>query len=402
MKLDMEFYEVFKLAIIALKTNKSRSILTTLGIIIGVASVILLVSIGSGLQAFVTKQFESLGSNSIYVMPGKVEFGGGGMSSAVLNISKFNLTDVGNLDRLPTVKNATAAIAGSGVLNYKEKSTISEVAGIFPEYLQMTNFKILKGRNLNKTDDAKLAKVIVLGSKPAEELFPQTDPVGKKINLNGIQYSVIGILEKKGSGGLGANIDNHAFIPYSTSTRLFNKDNPYMLFVEAFSQEGVAEAVTQIERTLLKRLEKDDFTVMEQKELLSTINQFLSVITIALGGIASISLVVGGIGIMNIMLVSVTERTREIGLRKAVGATEKIIRQQFLIEALVLSLIGGIIGIALGTLGSFLLGKFIETSVTLWSVGIAFFVSSLVGIIFGVYPAKRAASLDPIVALRYE
>jgi len=400
----MELYETFKLALIALRTNKSRSFLTVLGIIIGVASVILLVSIGSGLQAYVTKQFESLGANSIYVLPGKIDLKSStGQAATFLNVSKFTLADAEKIDKSGgAVKRATPAMSGSGNLTYRGKSTIAEVAGVWPIYLEMTNFKIDKGRLINKIDDEKLAKVAVLGSKTTEDLFAKVEPVGKSITLNDIQYQVIGVLLPKGSGGLGSNIDNHVFIPYSTSTRLFNKSNPYMIFIQATSQQSVSQAIRQTENILLKRLKKDDFTILEQKELLSTINQFLGVITVALGGIASISLLVGGIGIMNIMLVSVTERTREIGLRKAVGATEKIILFQFLIEAVSLSLVGGSMGIILGSLGSFALGKFIQTSVTLWSVLIAFLVSSLVGIIFGVFPAYRAAKLNPIDALRYE
>lgn len=400
----MDLIESLNSALTALMANKARSFLTMLGIIIGVSSVILLVSIGSGLQAFVTNQFQSLGSNSIYVMPGKIDLKGGGQAaSAILNISKFELEDVNMLNRSQgAIKRATAMLGSSGFLRYRSESTTSELGGVFPEYLEMANFKIDKGRSLRKSDDEKMSKVVVLGSKPAEDLFKKNNPVGKSITINDIQYKVIGVLEAKGSGGLGANIDNHIFIPYSTSTRLLNKNHPYMIFVEAKSQDKVTQAAKQIETVLLKRLKKDDFTVLEQKELLSTINQFLSVITVALGGIASISLLVGGIGIMNIMLVSVTERTKEIGLRKAVGATEKVILLQFVIEALTLSLVGGIIGITLGALGSFVLGRFIETSITFWSIGIAFTVSSIVGIVFGVYPAYRASRLNPIEALRYE
>jgi len=197
-------------------------------------------------------------------------------------------------------------------------------------------------------------------------------------------------------------VDNHVFIPLPTAFRIFDQTKPYMIVVEAKNQNLVKEAATQVEKTLLKRLKKDDFTVLKQTELLSTINQFLGVITIALAGIASISLLVGGIGIMNIMLVSVTERTREIGLRKAIGATPKDILIQFLIEAVFLSLVGGFIGILIGYFGAVLLSKFIETAVTFWSVFIAFFISFLVGVIFGVAPAYKAAKLNPIEALRYE
>lgn len=400
----MEILEIFKLALIALKTNKSRSFLTILGIIIGVASVILLVSIGSGLQAFVTSQFEALGSNTLYVLPGKVDLkASSGFTAAILNVSKFNLSDIDRLERSGgAIKRVTPTMAGMGIINYKGETITVEVAGVWPIYFDITNFRISQGRLFSKNDEEKSSRVAVFGSKPTNDLFKKENPVGKVITINDIQYKVIGVLESKGGGGLGANIDNHVIIPYSTSTRLYNKTNPYAIYVEATSQQKVLEAAKQIERILLKRLKKDDFTILEQKELLSTITQFLGVITLALGGIASISLLVGGIGIMNIMLVSVTERTREIGLRKAVGATEKIVLLQFLIEAVTLSLVGGSIGILLGFLGSIILGKFIKTAVTLWSVLIAFFVSSAVGIIFGVFPARKAAKLNPIDSLRYE
>jgi len=400
----MEISEILKLAFIALRANKSRSFLTTLGIIIGVASVILLISIGTGLQVFITSQFESLGSNTIYVLPGKVDLkASSGFAAAVLNVSKFDLTDIDRLEKSEgAIKRVTPAMAGTGTISYKGETITVEVAGVWPIYFNITNFHISQGRLFNKNDEDKSSKVAVFGSKPVNDLFKKENPIGKIITINDIQYKLIGVLESKGGGGLGANIDNHVFIPYSTSTRLYNKTNPYAIYVEALSQQKVSEAIKQTERILLKRLKKDDFTILEQKELLSTINQFLGVITLALGGIASISLLVGGIGIMNIMLVSVTERIREIGLRKAMGATENIILLQFLIEAISLSLIGGIIGIILGFLGSVVLGSFIKTAVSWWSVLLAFFVSSAVGVIFGVFPAQRAAKLNPIDALRYE
>jgi putative ABC transport system permease protein len=400
----MDFWQTLILAFVALKTNKVRSFLTVLGIIIGVSSVILLVSIGSGLQEFVTNQFESLGANSIFVLPGKIDLKGGGqMAAALLNVSKFELADVNRLEKSGgAIRRATPAISGYGTLTFAGKTVTAEVAGVWPNYLEIANWQIANGRLLSDNDNDRFARVVVLGSKPAEELFKKSNPVGKTLTLNGILYKVIGVLESKGGGGLGANIDNHIFIPYSSSTRLLNKSQPYTILVEATSQASVPEAIKQIEKILLKRLKKDDFTILEQKELLSTINQFLGAITLALVGIASISLLVGGIGIMNIMLVSVTERTREIGLRKAVGATERVILFQFLIESLTLSLIGGTIGVLIGSFGSILLRKFIHTAITVWSLTIAFFVSSAVGIIFGVFPAYRASKLNPIDALRYE
>jgi len=402
----MDLIESFNSALTALLANKVRSFLTMLGIIIGVAAVILLVSIGSGLQAFVTKQFASLGSNTIYVMPGKVDFsqGASGARNIGIAVSKFEIEDVNKLIKagLP-IKRITPMTASSGVFSYKGKTYSTEVSGIWPVYFEISNFLPKYGRLFTKSDEERVSKVVVLGSKPAEEIFGKNiNPTGRTVTVNELKYQVIGVLESKGGGGFGSNIDDHAFVPFSTSLRLFNLTNPRVIYIEASDQKTVEEASILTEKTLLKRLKKDDFTVIKQTELLSTINQFLGVITTALGGIASISLFVGGIGIMNIMLVSVTERTREIGLRKAVGATEKIILLQFVIEALTLSLVGGIVGISLGALGSFVLGRFIETSITPWSIGIAFTVSSIVGIIFGVYPAYKASRLNPIDALRYE
>jgi len=401
----MAILEFIKLSLTAIKTNKIRSLLTMLGIIIGVASVILLVSIGSGLQSFVTQQFAALGSNTVYIMPGKIDLKSGNPGQQMLSISKFELSDVGDILRngAGIIKEVTPASATNGLLTYKGETTSSETVGIWENYFSIQNFPIRKGKNISQADVERARKAIVLGSKPAEDLFGKdVNPVGKFVTLNNIRFEVIGWLESKGGGGLGASIDNHVFIPLTTFSRQFNQSKPYMILVQTFNADQVSDAASIAKKTMLRRLKDDEFTVMEQKELLNTINQFLSVITVALGGIASISLLVGGIGIMNIMLVSVTERTREIGLRKAVGATPNEILFQFLIEAIILSLVGGAIGIFLGALGSMALGNFIETSVTPWSIMLSFGFSSIVGIIFGITPAIRASKLDPIEALRYE
>lgn len=243
---------------------------------------------------------------------------------------------------------------------------------------------------------------MVLGDKPAADLFGDADPVGQSIDISGVRYLVKGRLAAKGSGAMGSNVDDHAFIPYTTALRQFSFTNPQMIVLKVANQNDIAPAIEDINHVMLRRLKDTDFTVLQQTELLNTITQFLGVITVALGGIAAISLLVGGIGIMNIMLVSVTERTREIGLRKAVGATSRDILFQFLIEAIILSLTGGIIGISIGALGSLALRSVIKTAVTLWSVGLAAGFSTVIGIIFGVAPAVRASQLDPIEALRYE
>jgi putative ABC transport system permease protein len=400
----MNIIEYIKLALLALRTNKIRSILTMLGIIIGVSSVILLVSIGTGLQEYVTTQFQSLGANTIFIMPGKLDLKNVQTAGQNMMTSKLETTDVADIQHGSSlVTEISPGVAGSALLAYRGKTISTETVGIWESYFSISNFQAASGDVIRQNDVERSRKVIVLGDKPATDLFGDTDPVGQWITVGGIRYQVKGRLNAKGSSGaLGANVDDRAFIPFTTALRQFNYSNPQMIVIKISDQASVDEASADITRVLSRRLKTDEFTVLQQKELLSTITQFLSVITVALGGIAAISLLVGGIGIMNIMLVSVTERTREIGLRKAVGATPHDILSQFLIEAVILSLFGGIIGILLGAAGSLALNAAVKTYVTPWSVFLASGFSALIGIIFGVAPAVRAARLDPIEALRYE
>jgi putative ABC transport system permease protein len=397
----MNLFEPIILAFRSLRANKVRSLLTMLGIIIGVASVILLVSIGSGLQAFITQQFASLGANTLFVFPGKVDFKSGGPATPV---SKFQISDVTDIEHESEfVRLISPGVIQQAVLTAKGNTASEQTVGIWEPYFQIASYEAEYGDIIRQTDVERTRKVIVLGATAAKDLFGDTDPVGQSVTLGDVRYLVKGVLKAKGSGGgLGSDIDQRAFIPFTTALRQFNMTHPYALFIQTNDPDTVSEAAEDIKHILLKRLKPDDFTVLQQTELLNTITQFLSVITVALGGIAAISLLVGGIGIMNIMLVSVTERTREIGLRKAVGATSNDIMVQFLIEAVILSLFGGLIGISLGTLGSLALRAVIQTQVTLWSVGLAAGFSTLIGIIFGVAPAVRASKLDPIEALRYE
>lgn len=399
----MNITEYMILALRALRTNKIRSILTMLGIIIGVASVILLVSIGTGLQNFVTEQFTALGSNTLWVMPGEVDLSQGPRSVAMAT-SKFELSDVADLERgSENIKQATPMVQGFGKFTYKGETVSTEVWGVWENYFTITNFEAQYGRIITQNDVERSRRVIVLGHKPAKDLFGEgVNPVGRVLPLNEVQFEVVGVLKSKGGGGALGSADDFVAMPLTTALRQFDRTRPYMIFVEVIDADSVTLAKQEAERILLRRLKKEEFSVIEQTQLLTTITQFLSVITVALGGIAAISLLVGGIGIMNIMLVSVTERTREIGLRKAVGATGRDILVQFLIEAVIVSLVGGMIGILLGSLGSLALRQFVQTQVTIWSVLLAFGFSALIGIIFGVAPAIRAARLDPIEALRYE
>ncbi len=403
----MNFGETIKVALEALKANKVRSGLTMLGIVIGVTSVILLISIGSGLRTYITEQLEGLGADSLFVMPGELNFGGeggqtGGVPGAGIANSKFTFNHIKDLQREgKSIKSVMAYIENNGTMNYKGKTHITQIVGVGPDYAAVGDQKVVQGSFFNLSQYNTAKKVVVLGDTVAEELFGDENPVGKKMTLSDQRYTVLGVLEEKGAFG-GVDIDNQAFIPATTSMRQFDMEYIQSLWIQAESSEVIDKAKEEIERILLKTLNDDEFSILDTKSILSTISQILGVLTAALGGIAAISLLVGGIGIMNIMLVSVTERTREIGLRKAVGATPENILSQFLIEAVVLSLFGGITGILLGVGGALVINRFFTTTITPWSIALAFGVSSLVGVVFGVAPAAKAAKLNPIDALRYE
>jgi len=400
----MQIDEAFRIAINAVRSNKIRAILTMLGIIIGVAAVILLVSIGSGLQQYITKEFESLGSNLIMVMPGKIQFhdegGREGGPPGVTN-NKLTLKVMQKLERGTYIEDVLPVVTKSVVAKYGNNSHSTGILASSEKYTLIRKAELAKGNNFTRADISVGKKVTILGATLKEELFGDAPALNRKISLGDHRYTIIGILEEKGAA-MGQDQDDMALIPLTAAMKQFNIEKLNYFYIVSPSAEDTAKTIAEAKRILLKEMDDEDFTVMDSKDLLSTISSILSVLTAALAGIAGISLLVGGIGIMNIMLVSVTERTREIGLRKAVGATPKDILLQFLIEAVFFSLIGGLIGIGLGMFSSFILGKFLQTSVTVWSVAIAFSVSALVGIVFGVAPAYKAAKLDPINALRYE
>jgi putative ABC transport system permease protein len=396
--------EIFKLALSSLVRNKTRSVLTMIGIIIGVSAVILLVSIGQGLQTYITKQFESLGANVIMVMPGKFDTGGGGMSSAHgMFTSKLKATDVTKIARLGSpIELVGASLESTSDVSYLGKKKYTTIGGFSPEYLKMMNLSAASGRVYDSSDNNAAKNVVVLGQSLSPKLFGLSNPVGKNVTIGGRKFRVIGVLNKFGTSGFGVDTNEFAIMPLSTAQELLGVKSIQSIGVKATDKDSVPIVISMIKKELGKRLTEDEFSVMDSSSLLQTINQVLGVVTLALGGIAAISLVVGGVGIMNIMLVSVTERTREIGLRKAVGAKPNDILYQFLIEAVVLSLGGGAVGVALGALGSLGLSYFIETTVTWWSVILAFGVSAIIGIVFGVAPAARASKLNPIEALKYE
>jgi len=399
--------DVFVVALRAIFVNKMRSFLTMLGVIIGVASVVLLTSIGNGLSAFVTEQFNALGANTIIIFPGDVfgENGGINRESTATGLANSKLTQREVL-RLEKLREHVSEVAPfnlqSDVISQgKTKKTIT-ILGTTANYENAFNAKPGKGRFFTKRENDDGKRVVVLGYEIAIELFGAVDPVGKRVSVGDQSFRVTGVIEKKGGGFGGPSFDTYAYMPLKTFSRAYDTTRIVRIVVKTKTIEQLPEHMIAIRKELEKSLNKDDFSVVDQSEILGSINQILSVLTIALGGIASISLIVGGIGIMNIMLVSVTERTREIGLRKALGATPNLILFQFLIEAAILSFFGGLIGVAIAIAGTLALQAFLPAKVTFDAVLLAFGVSSLVGLIFGAAPARRAAQLSPIEALRYE
>jgi putative ABC transport system permease protein len=405
----MNLANIFKISLKSIWANKVRSFLTMLGVIIGVSSVVMLISIGRGLEAYITDQFESLGSNNIFVSPGEVFNEEGGFNAqnqelALANI-KFDLGDVRELKALKRQLQEVAYYSGqSDDISFLDETKMVSVVGTSANYPAVLTTKTEKGRFYSETEVNSGEKVVVLGYKIYEELFGEIDPLGKRVQIGSHQFEVVGVAEEKGGGGSfgGPGFDTFAYIPFETLARIYDNDNVQQIVVKARPNIKIQTAIAAIEDKMLLEFDDDEFSVYDQSEILNTINNILGMLTVGLGGIAAISLVVGGVGIMNIMLVSVTERTKEIGLRKALGATPKLILLQFLIESALVSVLGGLLGLGLAFAGSLALNPYFPAKVTSGSVLLAFGVSTAVGLIFGAAPARRASKLSPIEALRYE
>lgn len=396
----MDILEAIQSALTSILANRLRSFLTILGIVIGVTSVILLISMVTGLKTYITSQIQGLGANLLFVIPGRI---GGARSPGGVQANRLVYQDAVNLKtKLSSEAEVSAAIQRNATLKFSNKNDKgAAIFGVEANYPKVISIKITSGRFFKESEQEASKKVAVIGPTVKTNLFFGAEALGKQIDVAGLKYTVIGIIESRGSV-FGIDFDNSIYIPFTAAQKQFGIDRLNTIYISAKDSESVTEVQNKATTLLKKRLSEDEFTVQTQEQTLSTISQITSVLTLALGGIAAISLIVGGIGIMNIMLVSVTERTREIGLRKAVGARPKDIRNQFLIEAVTLSILGGVIGILLGIGLSLIIGRFFTTSVPLWAVGLSFGFSMLVGVIFGVTPAIRAAKLDPITALRYE
>lgn len=409
----MTLLQAFIEALESLSGNKLRSGLTVLGIVIGVAAVIAMLAVGQGAQASITGSISGIGTNLLFVFRGDP-------GDNVRNPKPLTLGDADALrDQFsaPSVQAVAPALQGNGVVSFGGEQTSPQLFGVTPEYFQVRNMNLAEGEFITEEHMLGRASVVLIGSEVAEALFGHADGVtGETIRIEGQPFRVIGVLETKGGGAFGSE-DNQVIVPFTTAqSRLIRRstnDRVDVIFVQAVSGDVVTQASEEIATILRSRhrtpVGADDFTVFTQQDLLTTFQSITGILTVFLGGIAGISLLVGGIGIMNIMLVSVTERTREIGLRKALGARRRDILIQFLTESSLLSLIGGIIGIILGWLISFIVGQVAAANETAFTpiVGtdailLATIFSAAVGLFFGIYPANRAASLEPVEALRYE
>jgi putative ABC transport system permease protein len=397
----MNFPESFRIAFRALAANKARSALTMLGVIIGVAAVILLVGIGTGVQDEVTGSLEGLGSNLLFVVPGQYEggIGGGGAPPG----RRFTLDDAEVIARRVDGASAVVPVFQAGAtIKAGNRSMRVIVAAGNEQGTEVFTSDLAGGRHYRRGEVQAASRVVALGDRVARELFPNQDPIGKQVTLSGQRFTVIGYYRSLG-GGLGGDQDSQVYVPITTAQRLFNVNYVNTIVVKAADADQIETVRRDIRRALLPRF-GDEFTVFSQEQTLGILSDLLGTLTYMLAGIAGISLLVGGIGIMNIMLVSVSERTREIGIRKAVGARTYDILSQFVIEAVSLSVLGGVFGIVLGWGGAEVISRStpVPTNVTPWAVAMSFFFAFGVGVFFGVYPAWKASQLDPIVALRYE
>ncbi len=402
----MNFGETFRVAFEAILSNKVRSGLTMLGVIIGVLAVILLVSIGEGARVYIERELTGLGTNLLVITPGKTSTSGGFHPPSAGTVRKLTYDDALAIKRRAwLVSDAVPIVFGTGRIKYQNRGRDTSIIGTSPEFERVRNLFVEVGSFVTQADVDSHARVVVIGRTVKDELFGAENPLGKPVMLSDARYRVVGVMRKKGVS-LGWNIDDVVFIPVTSGQELFDTDGLFEILASTPRAEDTDRAIAQIKEILIKRhAHKEDFTILTQAAMLETMNTILGVLTAVLGGIAGISLVVGGIGIMNIMLVSVRERTREIGIRKAIGARNKDIMAQFMVEAMTLSAAGGMIGIILGVGISLLIPVFVTvlpTSVSLWSIALAFFFSVAVGVFFGVYPARKAALQDPIQALRYE
>lgn len=405
----MNILNLLKIALKALNNNKLRCFLTMLGIIIGVASVITMLAIGQGSKNSIKEQISEMGSNMIMIHPGHMQRGG--VRQSADDMQSLEVADYEALATLPGVAAISPSVNSGGQLVNGNNNYPSTIYGITPDYLEIRKLKVKDGAMFTEHDIKSAAKVCVLGKTVVDNLFPNgEDPVGRVVRFGKIPLTVIGVLESKGTNSMGMDQDDVVLAPYTTvMKRILAIDYIQGIFASAVDEDQTEETIEQItgmlrERHKIKPDAEDDFDIRSQQELSEMMNSTSDMMTVLLACIAGISLLVGGIGIMNIMYVSVTERTREIGLRMSIGARGIDILSQFLIEAVIISVSGGVIGILLGCLASWLVNLIAHWPVYIqvYSVVLSFAVCTITGVFFGWYPAKKAANLDPIEAIRYE
>ena len=406
----MLFGEIISVALSALRANKLRSLLTMLGIVIGVAAVIAMVALGTGAQKAVRERISALGTTLITVRPGQQR----GMGVVIADQQvKLTMRDAAAIEeRAPNVIAVQPEMARTFQVTYLNRNTSTQIVGTTANYLEVRKYRIRTGRMFTRAEDDGKQRVAVVGPDVVTSLGLEAPEalVGENLRIRGIQFTVVGVLESKGQASPFMNPDDQILIPLNTARfRVHGTDRLRSISVLAPSEEKIPDAMADVQKVLrrehrLRQGQPDDFQMQSQADFLATLGETTQVFTFLLSGIAAVSLLVGGIGIMNIMLVSVTERTREIGIRKALGATRRNVLLQFLIEAVVLCCMGGVIGILVGSIGALVMSKTAgwNTQVSPGAIGLAFAFSAVVGILFGVWPARRAAVLDPIVALRYE
>lgn len=403
-----EFLHLITFALDDFKRNKLRTFLTSLGIMIGVSSVVLLLAFGLGLKEYIRLQFESLGTNLVMVMPG-AGFGNGSnmrssMGSSMIGTISFDNKDLESLKKVKNLTTVAPFFIKFLEIKGEKDSEYVEVAASTPDVFKLMNLELDQGYFFDKADNDRSNRVIVVGPKLAEKLFGSIEnSIDKSVDLGGQHFKLIGVPKSKGGGGLGApSIDDHVYIPIK-SAGSWNPDKKiYAFYIQAVDKESIPQLKIDLEKTLLKRYKKDEFSVSEMTDILTMVNQIFGVLNFVLVSIGAISLLVGGIGIMNIMYVSVYERTREIGIRRAFGATDHDIMSHFISEAVFLSLFGGLIGLLFSYLIILGVRFYFPAYMDLLTVLIAIGVSTVIGIVFGVIPAKKASDLDPVEAMRYE
>ncbi len=395
------FNFIVKSSIDDFKRNRLRTFLTALGIFIGVLSIILLNSLGVGLKKYINDQFEALGSNLLYIYPGNKKgiYRGGGMVGGI----KFDTRDCYQISKINNVSFLSPVIAKVGVIiEGRGKEEIGDMIGVNENLGDLFNLNLKEGRLIERRDVNKKNRVVVISEKFFKNLFSSENLIDQEITIEGNNFKIIGIFESKGSRGLGSDLDHNLFVPYLTLGNILGEKKFHYIFLKTKDKEDISLVKKEIERILEKRYDEKSFSVLDQKETMSMLDSIFKVINFVLLAIAGISLIVGGVGIMNIMFVSVTERIKEIGIRRALGAKKNDILWLFISESLIICLLSGLLALIVAYLINLIINFYLPAYIDIFNIILALGVSTAIGIIFGVLPARRASDLDPVEAIRYE